>query len=290
MDGAIFFRSRSVKVRRFGAWCGRLSSPVSPLPHHHLRPAGRGLCLVIFFLSPFPLPSALLFLRVSINPPPPGVGCANERAVCGCGLDGGLLASVLCSCRSLACARSLLSRLRFGFSFLGSPRFSDLLGRVSFACVGSRSISSLRIPRPVHFLLRPVGVGFPPLVAHAFRPLSALLVSCLASPCPAVPLPDCRSACFARLSCVAASWRSCFVSPFSPPCLSYDGAAWSAVPRGRSFLGCWSSRSVPAPCLPCLLSRLGIVRDGCRGGACLVVRACLLRAACFLASARALAV
>lgn len=112
-------------------------------------------------------------LRVSISPPPPGVGCANGRSVCGCGRDGGLLASVLCSCRSLACARSLLSRLRFGFSFPGSPRFSDLLGRVLFVCVGSRPASP-RVPRPVRFLLR---ACFPPRLIRrvwlARRPLPA---------------------------------------------------------------------------------------------------------------------
>ena len=210
MDGAIFFRSRSVKVRRFGAWCGRLSSPVSPLPHHHLRPAGRGLCLVIFFLSPCPLLRVLPCLRVSISPPPPGVGCANGRTICGCGRDGGLLAFIV-SCRSLA-ERSfafVLPDVRVFLSCLVFPAYR----------VGSRWSSSgpvlvsPRVSRPVRFLLR---ACFPPSshpsgsVDSSFlarsSSLSALLVSCLVSlrlAVPPVPIVGLLA------SLVSVSWRSC---------------------------------------------------------------------------------
>ena len=166
-------------------------------------------------------------LRTSISPPPPGVGCANERAVCDCGRDGGLLASVLCSCRSLACARSLLSRLRFGFSFPGSPRFPIcLVGSCSSA--SGPVLVSPRVSRPVRFLLR---ACFPPL-SHPSGSVgsSPLLSRSRLGDSVAVPCHPIGAVCLLRLSrSRAASCRSCpraalvlscLVPPFAPPCLS----------------------------------------------------------------------
>ena len=178
-----------------------------------------------FSLSPFPLPSTLLCLRVSINPPPPGVGCANGRTICCCGRNVDLLAFIV-SCRSLACARSLLSRLRFGFSSRASffPAYR----------VGSRWSSSSpvlvspRVSRPVRFLLR---ACFPPLSHPSGSVGSSPLLSrsrlgdSVSVPCHPIGavclLRPSRSRAASCRSCPrAASCRSCFVSPFSPPCLS----------------------------------------------------------------------
>lgn len=245
-------------------------------------------------------------LRVSISPPPPGVGCANGRSVCGCGRDGGLLASVLCSCRSLACARSLLSRLRFGFSFPGSPRFSDLLGRVLFVCVGSRPASP-RVPRPVRFLLR---ACFPPRLIRRVRsdrrPCFPVLALAIAWRCRVIL--SVRSACFAHLGLVrprvglALVRPSCCLASFRPsPRLACRRTGRLGVPflvvarssvAGRLapcpppvFLACFPASvscgmavggGVPrCPCVPlacCLLTRLG----SCVGG----VGVSCLRVAC----------
>ena len=183
-------------------------------------------------------------LRASINPPPPGVGCANGRTICGCGRDGGLLAFIV-SCRSLA-ERSFAFVLPDVRVFLSCLVFSCLPGRVSVVVVGSRPrfapcspsrafptacllsahVSSVWFgrfvaPCPLVLVLAIAGrcrvipsvrfLASPPS-ASAFRlsspmrlvlSLSALLVSCLASPCLAVPRPDRRSACFARFGLVA---------------------------------------------------------------------------------------
>ena len=139
MDGAIFFAPLLACLYSD-------SITLTALAASSFRGGGSG----DFSLSPFPLPSALLCLRVSINPPPPGVGCANERAVCGCGRDGGLLAFIV-SCRSLA-ERSfafVLPDVRVFLSCLVSSLLtgSGLGGRrripSSFRLVSVLSLSSL---------------------------------------------------------------------------------------------------------------------------------------------------
>lgn len=179
-----------------------------------------------FYSSPCPLSPVLSCLLALNNPPPPGVGGAGgsgdlRRRACG------LLACVLISsCRSLACARSLLSRLRFGFSSRASffPAYR----------VGSRWSSSgpvlvsPRVSRPVRFLLcacfpplsHPSGsVGSSPLLSRS-RLGDSVAVPC--HPIGAVCLlrPSRSRAASCRSCPRAALVLSCLVPPFAPPCLS----------------------------------------------------------------------
>lgn len=289
MDGA-FFRSFGLSGgRRFGAWCGRLSSPpppVSPLPHHHLRPAGRGLCLVIFFFRPSPSCGFSLACGSHIFPRPLAwdVRTGGRFAAAG-GMAICLL--LIVSCRSLACARSFSSCLMFGSSSRASFFFllavSGLVrlrwGPSSLCPVSPVPCVSCFVSSASVFRLLPLRLV-----------LSARFVSCLVQPRLVVPRPDCRFACFTRLALVAVlpSCRLYHVPPFATPCLSDGGAITAAVfpfvsvgsllggvPRGRSFLDGWSSRLVSVPVfLACLLAcpRLG----SCVGG----VSISCLRVAC----------
>lgn len=138
MDGAIFFRSFGLSgVRRLGAWCGRLSSLVSPLPHHHLRPAGRVLLVSgDFFFRPSP--SRRLFFACGFQSIP-RPRAWDVRTGGRFAAAGGMAVCLLLSCRvalSLS-ARSLSSCLMFGSSSRASF-FSCLPGRVSVIVVGSR--------------------------------------------------------------------------------------------------------------------------------------------------------
>ena len=244
-------------------------------------------------------------LRASINPPPPGVGCANERAVCGCGRDGGLLASVLCSCRSLACARSLSSCLMFGFSSRASFFFlligSGLGGRrrapfsLRSPCSTSRAFpasSLLSVPRlicRVRFDCRPLRLV-----------LSALLVSC---PRFVVPrfVPPRRSSprssvCLLRLSrsrgglaLVSVLFRSALrpallvvgrggllcrgsLSSRAARCLKFR-SSWSLVLRWLVV----SPRVRPClPCLPPVSARAGWLSGGVPRCPCVPLACCLL--------------
>lgn len=141
MDGAIFFFALGLSgLRCLGAWLGfhvavgvRVCSTV---PMLLARACSGSITLTAwaassshiggsgdFFSFAFPPPSALLCLRVSISPPPAGSGDVRTggRSAAAGGMAICLL--LILSCRSLACARSLLSRLRFGFSF---PRLALL--------------------------------------------------------------------------------------------------------------------------------------------------------------------
>lgn len=175
-----------------------------------------------FPFRPTPLMRVLSCLRVSISPPPPGVGCANGRTICGCGRDGGLLAFIV-SCRSLA-ERSfafVLPDVRVFLSCLVFPAYR----------VGSRWSSSgpvlvsPRVSRPVRFLLR---ACFPPL-SHPSGSVgsSPLLSRSRLGDSVAVPCHPIGAVCLLRssrfrggLAPRAALVLSCVVSPFSPPCLS----------------------------------------------------------------------
>lgn len=137
-------------------------------------------CPFLFSLFPFalpPLPGSLLLAGLKQIPRPRAWDeRTDDRFAAACGRAICLL--LIVPCRSLACARSLLSRLRFGFS-----------SRVSFfpACrVGSCPLASgpvlasPRVPRPVRFLLRALlsvpasSVGFGRLVAPACSPFLVL--------------------------------------------------------------------------------------------------------------------
>ena len=249
------------------------------------------------FLAPPPLSPALSCLLALNNPPPPGVGGADERAVCGCGRDGGLLASVLCSCRSLACARSLSSCLMFGFSSRASFFFlligSGLGGRrrapfsLRSPCSPSRAFpasSLLSVPRlicRVRFDCRPLRLV-----------LSALLVSC---PRFVVPrfVPPRRSSprssvCLLRLSrsrgglaLVAILFRSALrpaLLVVGRGGLLCRGSLSSRAARCLKFRSSWSlvlrwlvvSPRV-RPCLPCLPPPSRLVRAVGVGISCLRV-------------------
>lgn len=193
-------------------------------------------------------------------------------------------------------ARSLSSCLMFGFSSRASFFPAYRVGS-RWSSSGPVLVSS-RVSRPVRFLLR---ACFPPRLIRRVRfnrrPLRLVLSTRLVSR-PAVPRPDRRSACFARLGCVATSGA---LASFRPsPRLACRRTGRLAVPWfpivsggslfGAPFLGVVRSsmagRLAPYPSLrrPCLLSRLGIVRDGgvCRGGVPRCACACLLRP-CLLA-------
>ena len=211
------------------------------------------------FLSPVPLMWVLSCLRVSINPPPPGVGCANGRTVCDCGRDDDLLASYRVVSLS-HCVRSLSSCLLFGS-----------YSRASF------------------FLLTGSGLGDRRRAPSSFRPVFPVpCVSCFASRRrrfsasrrPPAFRPLCSSRSSFRLaspsfvpivgllaSSISVSWRSCSrascgITPFRPsprpPCRGtgrlavpvfpiVSGGSLLGVPflMGRSFIDGWSSRPVP---------------------------------------------
>ena len=120
---------------------------------------------VLFLPFLFALPPRCVFSLAygpSIIPRPPGRG-TRERVI-DLRLRAGRRFACFLSYRAAhsACARSLLSRLRFGFSSIGSPRFSDLLGRVSFACVGTRSPFAPCSPSRAF----PASSLFPPSPSH----------------------------------------------------------------------------------------------------------------------------
>lgn len=151
-------------------------------------------------------------------------------------------------------ARSLLSRLRFGFSFPGSLCFlglpsglvrlrrapSSLRPRVllsrAFSTTSLLSASCLirrvRSARCSCLVARPylddsVAVPCHPICvvscfapsASAFCVSSSLLCSsrAIVPPCLVVPLHDCRSACFARLGCVRLRGGLALVRSYSVP-------------------------------------------------------------------------
>lgn len=155
MDGATFFFALGLSgLHCLGAWLGfhvavgvRVCSTV---PMLLARACSGSITLTawaasssrggssgdFFSLSPFPS-RRLFFACVSQSIPRPrawDVRTGGRSAAAG-GMPICLL--LIVSCRSLACARSLLSRLRFGFSSRASF-FSCLPSRVSFACVGTR--------------------------------------------------------------------------------------------------------------------------------------------------------
>lgn len=100
---------------------------------------------VISFSFARPPPASSSRLACLNCPPPPGVGCANGRSICGCGRDGGF--ACFLSYRAALSLRSFAfvsPAFRVFLSCLVSP---CLPGRVLFAC--RRAPSSLRPVSPL---------------------------------------------------------------------------------------------------------------------------------------------
>lgn len=85
-------------------------------PSHHLIPS---------LSSPLPLSPALFYLLALNNPPPPGVGGADEQTVCDCGRGVDLLASrhatPLSRSRSLATAIPVIAAVPSAACFVIAP-------------------------------------------------------------------------------------------------------------------------------------------------------------------------
>lgn len=188
------------------------SIPLTALAASSSRCGGSG----DFSLSPFPLMLVLSCLRTSISPPPPGVGCANGRTICGCGRDGGLLAFIV-SCRSLA-ERS--------FAFV----LPDV--RVFLSCL-------------VFFLLTGSGLGGRHWAPSSFRPVFP--VPCVSycvlafRPCLIRRVRSDRRPCFPVLA-LAIAWRCRVILSVRSACFVHLGLA-------RPRVGLASFR--PSPRLAC---------------------------------------
>ena len=167
MNGAIFFFAPLL-----ACLCSD-SITLTALAASSFRVGGGGLD--DFFLSPCPLPSALLCLRASINPPPAGSGdaragwrfaAAGETAIC-------LL--LIMSCRSLAW-RS------FAFVLPAVLVFISRLALLPLFAVGScLSASGPVISSPMCSPVPCVSYG-----VLAFRPVSSVGFGRLVVPCPPV--------------------------------------------------------------------------------------------------------
>lgn len=154
--------------------------------------AGRGLCLldvgrvgemmrcscrapcpfIIFSISPCPLspaPSCLLALN---NPPPPGVGGADGRAICDCVRGAGLLASH----HVVPLSRSSLVRYCRPNAMMSSPpprHGHDVIGRLVIEPIPPRRIITPRcLPSPLP-LSHPMPHRSPPcLLRSRHRPIA----------------------------------------------------------------------------------------------------------------------
>ena len=128
-----------------------------------------------FFLSPcplFPAPSCLLALN---NPPPPGVGGADGRAICDCVREAGLLASH----HVVPLSRSSLVRYCRPHAMMSSPpprHRADTAPVYHHASVLASCVCPFLIPCPHRFppcLLRSVIVS--PMSSSPFHPSRPLL-------------------------------------------------------------------------------------------------------------------